>query len=234
MKRYKSLFTEEFNYDISYLLRKYKEFNRLYFNNTLGDYPIKIKTLKKVSAKVVSTGIKNDPSTWVIKEIVFSNFTEFDTEEHLLGILLHEMIHIKNIEEQVNPIGGMHGLFFTKELDELRKKVSFNIPVTEDLTNLKVSKNVKKRETIAIILNTGESITTFNIKLKDIIIEELSNFPKMWLDKYKPTIVISDHLELNKYPEKRKINYRKSPFYSIDKRVTDEILKTGKILYRFE
>ena len=41
----------------------YKSFNKKYFNNELKTYPIFVKKLKAVSGKVVSIGIRSDPST---------------------------------------------------------------------------------------------------------------------------------------------------------------------------
>ena len=150
----------------------YREFNKKYFNNKLNEYPIVVKSLKRLAASVNSIGVRNKPETWIIKNIIFSNQLEYN-EEEIKGIMLHEMIHVKLIEEQRSEFGGQHGLFFKQELEDLQKKVSFKIPVTEDITYKFVSKDVKAKNVIAIFLNTMHSVSVFDIKLKDIIIDNI-------------------------------------------------------------
>ena len=216
-----------------YLMNLYREFNKKYFNNQLNEYPIVVKSLKKVVANVISTGIKNKPETWSIKNIIFSTQLEYN-ENEIKGIMLHEMIHVKLIEEHRTEFGGQHGLFFMQELRDLQKKVFFKIPITEDITYKSVSKDtMKEKEIIAIILNTMHSVSVFNIRLKNIIINEMKKMPKIWLDKFHPIIIISKNIQLLKYPIQRKISIRNYKNYTIDEKFAKEIIDTGGILYKF-
>ena len=128
----------------------YKSFNAKYFDNKLKTYPIFVKTLKSVSAKVVSFGVRSDLSTWVIKKIVFSNAISY-TKDEIMGIVLHEMIHVKLIETQTQHPKIQHDRVFRKELEKLQHKSPFDIPLSEDITDKNVNADViKKKKQVAI------------------------------------------------------------------------------------
>ena len=181
MERYISIkkLNESVKYlNTPYLMNLYREFNKKYFNNRLNEYSIIVKSMKRLAASVNFKGIKNKPETWVIQNIFFSNQLEYN-EDEIKGIMLHEMIHVKLIEERMAEYGGQHGIFFKQEKDKLQKLVPFEIPTTEDITYRSVSKDtMKNRNVIAIFLNTMHSVSVFNISLKNIIIDEMKKMPK--------------------------------------------------------
>jgi len=231
MKKYKSLFIEK-SFELRDVVKLYKEFNKKYFYNKLGTYPINIKTMKTVGGRVTSFGIKNKPEDWVVKKITFSDAIEY-TDDEMYGIIMHEMIHVKMIEEGKGDPKDSHGLSFLNELKYLQSKTPFKIPLTDDIDNKKVNKDkVKSKDIIAIILNNNTSISLLNITLKNSIIEDIKSSPNAWLEKFKPTIMITNDIELQKYPVKRKIG-RSLPMYRIDKEDVSRIRKEGKVIHQF-
>lgn len=233
-KPYKKIFTENLKYiNVPYLEKMYKIFNDKYFDGLLKTYPIKVKSLKNVGAKVVSRGVKNNISTWEIKEIVFSNQL-IHTEEEVWGILLHEMIHVKLIENKIFGYKGGHDIHFNRELKNLQKYIKFEIPTEEDATYLQMNSDaLKKKFYVAVILNTLTNITVLDFKLSDSMVSFLKNFSIEWLEKYKPIVIISDNIELQKYPILRKLKESNFKTYKIDKEIAEKIINEGKIIYRF-
>ncbi len=217
--------------NIKYLEDLYEVFNKDYFNNELENYPIEIKTIKTNMAKVVSFGIKDDPSSIDVQKIVFSDFIDW-TKNDIKGIMVHEMIHIYLIEKNME---YSHGLIFKEKLRVLNKITPFEVPLTEDITYKKVSKNTKQKNVLAVFVNKPYSygVTVFNYKLKNSIIDKLNDFPSAWLKKFKPTIVESNDIELQKYKVKTKVNVRSHSVHPIDKEIAQRIIDQGKIIYQY-
>jgi hypothetical protein len=229
-QRYIKFFEDDF-LNIHYLTNLYKQFNHQLFDNKLQEYPIVVKSLKNVGAAVKSIGIRNKPETWKIQEIVFSNQI-IRSEDEIKGILLHEMIHVNIIENHVIDYGGMHGIIFRNQLYDLQKKVSFKIPESENITHKLLNPEyIKKKFVIAVLLNSMHSISVYNIKLKNKILDEIKEYPIDWLNKYKPIIIQSDNIQLLKYPVKS--TFSRLHNYVIDENLAKEILNDSEILYQF-
>lgn len=215
------------------LKKYYTQFNRKYFGGSLGDYPIQWKTLKNMGAKVEIRGVRNKPSTFEVQRIVFSDFTEFESEEEILGILLHEMIHVEFAENGTRDIGGMHGVIFNSRRKELEKLSGIEIPKEEEISDKSVSSNVKGKPTLAIILfhkqDNKYSLQTYNIKVKDDIISKYQTLPEKWLEKYKIYFIDSDNPNLQKYKIRRKFPKRFST-YPLKKDFALELIQDDIIL----
>jgi hypothetical protein len=218
--------------NVKYLTKLYKDFNKKFFNNELGDYSIVVKNNKNSTARVISFGYKNRPETWQIQRIEFNN-TLLLSEDVVFGLMLHEMIHVKVIESKVYEIDE-HGYYFLQELDRLRKIANFNVPLEHDVTNIPINPEVIKGKEVAVI-TVKNGIAVYKSNEIENIIDYLKNLNNKTLDEWKPMVFLSDHPELQKYPIRRVFNKYKFSTYQIDDKTKNSIIVTAKnILYKYK
>ncbi len=214
--------TDYVDINVRYIKDLYDDFNKKYFNNELGNYPIEIKPLKRVFGKV-----KTFRSSDNVKLIQFSNLLK-QNEDQIKGTVLHEMIHVYLFEKGIK---HKHGRTFLNELEKLQKQTNFKIPISEYAEDYTVDySKTKEREKIAVITHDLEGIMIFNKKLKRNFVE---NFEKIILSKaynLQPIIVLTKNKEIEKYKIKRKIETQKVKIYKIDKELSEEIIENGEIL----
>jgi len=92
---------------------------------------------------------------------------------------------------------------------------------------------VKNKEYVVLVLEDLSSITIFSLNLLDIIVRLIQAFPESWKNTHKPIILISNNIELQKYPVIRKIGKTMFKINKIKKDTLDEIIDTGKIIHKF-
>ena len=218
--------------NVPYIKSLYKQFNDQYFDGKLGTYPIIIKRNKKRVAGVISLGIPRRTETYEIQRIEFSNILQI-TEVELWGVLLHEMIHVKLIEDKTVEIGGSHGFFFQNEVKRLQKDVGFTIPTTTfDITRVRVNEYISDKEYLVLFLH--DAVIVFNPKNKIDVQETLLRFPLKWLELYKPILFLSQNPIWMKYPLKRKLVIKNQPTYIIDQVDKDDLFKNGIVFFKYE
>ncbi len=228
--REKSIVESKEFINTSWLEKHYKLFNKLYFDNELGEYPIVVKNLKGRSAYVESFGIKSKPETWKIQKMVFSPDVIL-SEDESKGILAHEMIHIYLIEKQQEEVGGQHGVYFLKELRRLNSITPFEVPLEHDITYKKLDTDIKGKPVVVVMVS--DAISVYNYKIADSVIEGVKTLPERWIEKYHPTIYISDDNELQKYPVKTKFSSKTFGSYETDKDLIQRIIDNGELIYQF-
>jgi hypothetical protein len=118
------------------------------------------------------------------------------------------------------------------------KLVSFDIPVTEDISTKKVSKKVKTK-TVGVLLirtkgkaNTG--IQIYQAKTMPAVMSDVSDFPDGWKALYDIEFYFSAEPELLKYPIKRKVQRGKFRFFPIEDEFVKRIKAAGKSLGALE
>lgn len=225
------------------LQKEYDRLNQRFFNNQLPKIPLKWSMSKRFGGKVVSRGIKDDVSTWVIKHLEISLFSELDKKE-FLGLLAHEMIHVYLITiQKTNDYGDQHGLFFKQEMDRINKmRPGFVVPISEDITTKKVSKDVKMKKVGVVLFEISTKrvepeIQIYQARVMDEIVKIYKEFPESWWKNQKIFFMYSDNLELQKYPVTRGYNLiklinrgKKFTTYPISGEFARELKDTGKII----
>lgn len=139
----------------SELISKYKEFNKLYFNNELPIVPISINTRKRVMGGGAYP-LRDKYGIIGLKEIELTDYSPYILPEYLddlySAILVHEMIHgwlfIKCHGKCI-----VHGIEFINKLKEILSKHQFKYltpktPARINLPNdimIKNNQNIKRK-----------------------------------------------------------------------------------------
>jgi len=121
----------------------------------------------------------------------------------------------------------------------LQKKTPFNIPLTQDITNRNVNTDIVKKKKQVVVFTRAKGVyngvKVFNIKLQDIVKNGLKHFPERWLEVTKPLIVVSDNVELQKYPSKRKFSVKTfGGGYQIDHKLAKSIVDNGEVIWDYK
>lgn len=112
---------------------KFHEYNSVYFENKLIIPTLKFNKSSKTLAMVKYNIFNNK---YHCDKLIFSENILWN-EELFSNILVHEMIHIWQIQEK-NRVG--HGYFFKKKMNELNKQ-GFNITIKADPNSFNLIKN---------------------------------------------------------------------------------------------
>ena len=110
---------------------RYNHYNQTLFNNQLPAIPIYFKPLKGLGGKVDYRIRKTATSKTLVPDsmtMTFSNIFK-KTEEQLVSVLLHEMIHV--YLASIGDFDDNHGPAFRKKKLELEYKTGIKIPITE-------------------------------------------------------------------------------------------------------
>jgi len=192
MKRYKPLFESTPNYDLN---KKYKEFNKLYFNNELS--PIDIKEVQSKAPFIAR----------IVKAHMDINEPRFNplTEKNKDAVFIHEMIHVWLDQKGISDSKNLHLGEFLIKAKEIEKKSGLNIRgrfhkdsddleskyqdsekidvyaviktytnklLKQNLTSIDFYSSLPKAEEIAKGLNTGNHFThIYKIQTNSPIIE---------------------------------------------------------------
>ncbi len=161
MIKLKSLiFEEDFKLSIPYISHQYDYWNKKLFNNELPTLPFKIEHNKSRGGAVLYSVLlktKGNRRKAIFKEFDHLAISDFfiHTQERFLGILVHEMIHVFLLKNNiVYTTGGdrMHGREFMEKLKELQPKVDFKIPVSENTEDLQLNADKLKEKIINVLL----------------------------------------------------------------------------------
>lgn len=210
------------------LKAEYRRWNKKLWAGALPDIPLKWSRSKTTGGKVVAVGIKDDPSTWKIKHLELSDFMD-NTREGLLGLLIHEMVHVHLIANGTVDRGGHHGLLFKGELNRVARLVSFPVPLTDDITDTRVSKKVKAKRVGVVLFRDKPGIQVYRADRMPYVMDTLKGFPEGWVARQDILFLESDDRELIKYPLKRTINPR-MPYFPIDREFADRLASEGRVL----
>lgn len=209
------------------LKREYKALNQKLWGGSLPIIPLKWMRSKRFGGLVRTKGLRDYPDTWEIQRLEVSDFTE-STFDELLGILVHEMVHVYIISNGILD-RGEHGPLFKKELARVAKLVSYPVPVTEDISKKKVSKKVKVK-TVGVVIIRGRGIQIYMAKAMPAVIEMMTGFPEDWKKLYDIEFFLSADHELAKYPTKRAPKRGQFKFYPVGDEFEEKIRQEGKSL----
>jgi len=197
----------------------YNKFNRKYFDNELPKVPISWNNNKRSGGMVKA---KYNRSTGEINIISFQLSKQFKmSEEHLHGIMMHEMIHVYLFHVGIPYTTGkdkMHGIEFMAKLRELRKKVPFDIPVTEEVSEMEVSDHIKMKPVVVIEIGPNSIIP---VSTKGFDSSDKEKFIQMLSRRIKNIeIYVSNSNVLSKFPVKRKLETVKGSY-----KISDDDIK---------
>jgi hypothetical protein len=111
------------------LQREYRKYAAELFGNDMPYVPIEIRPIK--AGACVDGLIHRLTGHQKIKRMVMSSKYKF-TPERLKNVLVHEMIHVWIMHNQIREVGGMHGLHFQKKIHEINSRGGFNIGLNDD------------------------------------------------------------------------------------------------------
>lgn len=217
---------------------KYDFWNRKAFGGELPRVPLGWIRSKKVGGQVSASAKITDPVTYritgkadiTVKKLVLSNFL-VGAEDRLDALMLHEMIHVYVLGVLgINERPGGHGPNFQAMRKEIQSKTGIKIPVTEDITGLEVSPEVRTRPFGVVLAKRGGKLLMQMLNLNsfrrlkgEILSYMLDNdylFP--WA-----RLLITDERELLKHTEQRKFGRRWSV---IDRDLWEKLLESGKVV----
>lgn len=208
------------------LKRHYIDFNKKYFEGKLP-LPSKISMSKRLTR---ATGItkytiqrdtrKTNPESL---QIMISDLYQM-SEEQIIEVLLHEMIHVWVAFVENLPEYG-HGTIFLNKLKEVSAKSGIEIPISHDSSKLQIQRQ-SKDPFIVMLFEYGEN--------KSISVMSLNHWKKnqeqfiQWIkvhstDRIKVSVYKSDSPELIKYPKTLKLKRFNLPKMY---RPTPQILKS--------
>jgi predicted SprT family Zn-dependent metalloprotease len=219
----------------------YNKYNRELFNSKLPtNFPIKWNTSKRSAGKVRFriSGSKRFPEFKEIISFEVSKVLE-NTEEEVIAIVLHEMIHVYLLDKGIVYTSGgdrSHGKEFEEKRRELSNRVGIEIPRSEEVTHKKVSAELKPKEVIAIVADRhGEKSVSFYTPAKF-----LSDIDRL-LEFYKEKLIDTGKIQsmdigliktnlTHKYPVFRSISSFQSMSVNPDelKEIEDAINNSSK------
>lgn len=205
------------------------------FNNEVEKVPLELFKNKSKVGLTTSVGDK-------VESIKISTFYKM-TEQQLIEILAHEMIHAYIVQQKIKD-NGHHGSKFMKMMNDINKKNDkINIKPTEDASYYTVNNNIKKP--IGVILFIYDDSTIDGIFIKNTIInnkKEIENFindiqnysetPNNIFNNYKSVSIEfykCDNPELSKFKIKNKLNLRNLSLFEINDGILMKI-KEGELI----
>lgn len=218
------------------LRKEYNKLNQQLFDGELPTIPLKWSMSKKDGGKVIANGNAKDPSSWKIKHLEISLFIEKNYKE-FLGTLAHEMIHVLFFHKGIMDIGGQHGIKFRSKVAELNKKADFKIPISDDWTTKKISKDVQGKDVAVFTrIESGKYfIQVYAVKAMPEVLGKYKQYPDSWKKGKELGVFISNDRDLLKYPVKQKYSTSgRIAWYPIEKEFYERLRKGGKMMQQIE
>jgi hypothetical protein len=153
-----------------YIVKKFNLFNKKYFNSELKIVAIKLNRSNKI---IGYTKWKEENNIYTAISLEFTK-NIFWSESFFNNILLHEMIHLWQIQKQ-NDHG--HSSLFKKKMQELNKK---GFDITEKIKPFNVQYKKKKRLFVLILKDKDNNYSIITLKDKPSQIDnvKISNIIK--------------------------------------------------------
>jgi hypothetical protein len=220
------------------LKAEYQKLNRELFDGELPSIPLKWMKSRRAGGWVKAT-INRRSGEITIKELGVSTFLK-RTYEQFLGILAHEMIHVYWLANGKNE---GHGIFFKAKLYELKRKASFDIPLTESIAGMELSEEAKqtKREVGVVLFDMADGKSRCAVYSLNAFTRQYVNLHTYVLrfaervasgyEVLKAYLLVSDNPELQKYPAKRKVS---RDLYRCPNDLARELKRDGKMWDEFD
>ena len=118
---------------ITFVKKVYEEYNQKCFGGILPTPEYRISNTKRKWGNVKWWHKHNEKGEIIAQSIGLSITGRYDiTEDRMIDIILHEMIHIYIIAAKI-PITAMHGSEFIKVMDEINEKYGRHIEVRKEI-----------------------------------------------------------------------------------------------------
>lgn len=149
-------------YDI---ISEFDRLNKLLFDNKLNTIKLKWTNVKKSGGKVVYNIINNKN---IIQHLEISTFYKMNYDR-FINILLHEMIHVYILQNNINMYGNSHGQVFLEMMLKFNK-LGYNVTIKDDVTDMELSTDKNLTNPVLAILiydrrNNVKSIAVYNFLL---------------------------------------------------------------------
>jgi hypothetical protein len=225
------------------LKQLYRELNDKYFDGELPDINLKYTNLRRAIGRAKAHIEPDQIQYWPkskdrdkftrdeikqkrelkIDGIVVTTAHDF-TREQLIGVLLHEMIHVWFYHN--GDIWETHGELFMKKRQELMEASGIDIPASESMEEYAYADDVQFKPVIAAL--SPKNPTFLNVINNNTNMRELFDISVRYQHRYEFYRVSLP--ELHKYPVKRASTAMKKLHmgYAIPPDLSDEIKARGK------
>lgn len=189
------------------LQREYRKYAAELFDNDMPLIPIMIKPIK--SGAMVEATVNRLTGKLTLKHMILSSKYKF-TEERLKNVLVHEMIHVWTIHNQLRDYGGMHGVYFSRKMDEINARGGYTITVHD----VGAESAIENKKGVYIFLAHEKGSQKFLMSVLDEKAKDtLSEYLTKWYDymtkdnvrKYETYFLLSHDNELMTYPKSRMV-----------------------------
>jgi len=155
MKSFQTFLNESTLLNVNDLKRLYRQFNQKFFQNKLPLIPITVSKQLKHSTAVTHAQLRKKGGKYVelipnSLSLVFNGNFEMP-DDFLIGVLLHEMIHVSFYVEDLSQFPReSHGSQFLNKLYQLERLSGYKIPVTDSVSQ--ISSAAKQKRVGVIVL----------------------------------------------------------------------------------
>ena len=213
------------------LRKEYSKYNKMYFN---GDLPANLNLgwNRSKQAGGVALGTLNRRTGEITPEAIkISTFLKMDMER-FKKILLHEMIHIWMFVKNDN---SGHGAVFKSLARQIGSKAGLVIPLTEDISGMEVSDEVKATEYVAVLFGSGslDKMALFYRRTFDKVRDEVESWAQRKADvteNYQAEFIRSNYRDLMKFPAMRKMPTSGMKYYRVEPAIVKGIRESGEVI----
>lgn len=225
-------------HSVEFYGKHYSFFNRAFFDNKLGYYPIVLNKSKNVGGYVSATYVANRQGEVLsvrINEIGFSIYTK-TTDDEAKGILLHEMIHVAlNEEKIIKDAGGMHGAHFMAKLREIQEKTTIKIPLTDSPSERELNEDVKIKPAIFYLKKPQSGRSVYVAFTEKVLPDVLALAKKYEVYRDEEVYVVrTTHKQAAHSKIKRTVPPYGLEASFIPDDIYKEVVDTGEVLYSKE
>jgi len=213
IKSYNNFLLLEFN-DIRNKIDLQEEYDRLnkeLFNGELYKIPLRWERIKKHGGRVMYKQEKVNGRLFNTDiTLAMSDFYDYDYDM-FINTFAHEMIHVYIAQNNIKDIGGSHGVYFKRKMDEINKK-GYNIDIKLDISDIPMANSKELTNGVYVFMIEDDkgvkSIALFgsnmyNDTVKDAVLKALTRIAVAYNITYKVWIVYSKNGILKRYPTKR-------------------------------
>lgn len=191
------------------LKKHFQRLNREVFIGTLHlHFPLVWRKSKrragwvKTNTKRLSTG--DVLETWVT-ELGISTYFKWP-KKRFIAILLHEMIHVKLIQEDMEDRNSHHGRNFKREMERIRN-MGYEVTRTENAADFELADDVSTKELYGVMINENVIMILQSLsreQLKDLL-ERIVYQARAYNKEFKLELVKSSHKWFMRFPHSRTI-----------------------------
>lgn len=176
---------------LDYISRKFDEFNRLCFGNSLKPIPFRLTSARSFLGQVAFSKRRTLTGKWHYDNFVFKMSTLLDLpEREVEDVILHEMIHYWILSNQLQDTSP-HGRIFRTKMEEINSRFGRNISIKYRLTPEQHDSDRGRRQHIICISRLADGRCGVTVVVKTRLFEMwdvMKRFPGVKRQKWVVTV----------------------------------------------